>query len=202
MMEREERLNFVFNYLRSKGLIQTQRDLANKMHAGIANISKALKGNKSVLTDRFLRRLNSAFGDIFNEDWLLLGKGEMLSAAAAEINIFGNGNALGAAAKVTSQTTNNFGSCGAENSRADATLNKVLDMLQAAQDRIGEIQTQLTEHNSTSTKMLDMLQAAQDRIGEIQTQLTEHNSTSTKMLDMLQEKDALILRLTNKLLDK
>lgn len=173
MMEREERLNFVFNYLRSKGLIQTQRDLANKMHAGIANISKALKGNKSVLTDRFLRRLNSAFGDIFNEDWLLLGEGEMLSASAdGEVNIFGNGNALGAAANVTNNTT--YGSCGAENSRAEATLNKVLDVLQAAQDRINEIQTQLTEHNATSTKMLDMLQ----------------------------EKDALILRLTDKLLEK
>lgn len=173
MMEREERLNLVFNYLRSRGLIQTQRDLANKMHAGIANISKALKGNKSVLTDRFLRRLNSAFGDIFNENWLLLGKGEMLSASAdGEVNIFGNGNALGAAANVTNNTT--YGSCSAESSRAVATLNKVLDMLQAAQDRINEIQTQLTEHNATSTKMLDMLQ----------------------------EKDALISRLTNKLLDK
>ena len=173
-MERKERLNSAFNYLRNSGLIQTQRDLANKMHAGIANISKALKGDEAILTDRFLRRLSAAFGGVFNQEWLLTGKGEMLSVADGGVNIFGNGNALGAAAKVTSQTTNNFGSCGAENSRADATLNKVLDMLQAAQDRIGEIQTQLTEHNATSTKMLDMLQ----------------------------EKDALILRLTNKLLDK
>lgn len=171
-MERKERLNSAFNYLRSRGLIQTQRDLANKMHAGIANISKALKGNKAVLTDRFLRRLNGAFGNIFNDEWLLTGEGEML--ISGDSLLIGKGDAIGAAAKVTNQTTNNFGTCTAENLRADAILNKVLDMLQAAQERINEIQTQLTEHNATSTKMLDMLQ----------------------------EKDALILRLTNKLLDK
>lgn len=173
-MERKERLNSAFNYLRNSGLIQTQRDLANKMHAGIANISKALKGNKAVLTDRFLRRLNSAFGNIFNDEWLLTGEGEMLCAAADGINIFGNGNALGAAANVTNTTTTNYGTCSAESSRADATLNKVLDMLQGAQDRIGEIQKQLTDHNATSVRLLDLLQ----------------------------ERDALILRLTNKLLDK
>lgn len=172
-MERVKRMNEAFNYLRNKGLIRTQKDLANLMHAAESNISKALKGDEAILTDRFLRRLSAAFGGVFNQEWLLTGKGEMLSASAdGEVNIFGNGNALGAAANVTNNTT--YGSCSAENSRADAKLNKVLDMLQAAQDRINEIQTQLTEHNATSTKMLDMLQ----------------------------EKDALILRLTNNLLDK
>ena len=54
--------------------------------------------------------------------------------------LIGKGDAIGAAAKVTNQTTNNFGTCTAENLRADAILNKVLDMLQAAQERINEIQ--------------------------------------------------------------
>lgn len=171
-MERVKRMNEAFNYLRNKGLIRTQKDLANLMHAAESNISKALKGDEAILTDRFLRRLSAAFGGVFNQEWLLTGEGEML--IDGESFLIGKGDAIGAAAKVTNQTTNNFGSCSAENSRADATLNKVLDMLQAAQDRINEIQTQLTEHNATSTKMLDMLQ----------------------------EKDALILRLTNKLLDK
>ena len=171
-MERVKRINEAFNYLRNKGLIRTQKDLANLMHAAESNISKALKGDEAILTDRFLRRLSAAFGGVFNQEWLLTGEGEML--ISGDSFLIGKGDAIGAAAKVTNQTTNNFGSCSTENLRADAILNKVLDMLQAAQDRIGEIQTQLTEHNATSTKMLDMLQ----------------------------EKDALILRLTNKLLDK
>lgn len=39
-----------------------------------------------------------------------------------------------------------------------------------------------------------MLQAAQDRIGDIQKQLTDHNATSVRLLDLLQEKDGLIAR--------
>lgn len=171
-MERVKRMNEAFNYLRNKGLIRTQKDLANLMHAAESNISKALKGDEAILTDRFLRRLSAAFGGVFNLEWLLTGEGEML--INGESFLIGKGDAIGAAAKVTNQTTNNFGSCSAENSRADATLNKVLDMLQAAQDRIGEIQKQLTDHNATSVRLLDLLQ----------------------------EKDALILRLTNKLLDR
>lgn len=157
-MERVKRINEAFNYLRNKGLIRTQKDLANLMHAAESNISKALKGDEAILTDRFLRRLSAAFGGIFNQEWLLTGEGEMLCAAA----------------NVTNTTTTNYGTCSAESSRADATLNKVLDMLQGAQDRIGEIQKQLTDHNATSVRLLDLLQ----------------------------ERDALILRLTNKLLDK
>ena len=171
-MERVKRMNEAFNYLRNKGLIRTQKDLANLMHAAESNISKALKGDEAILTDRFFRRLSAAFGGVFNQEWLLTGEGEML--ISGESLLIGKGDAIGASAKVTNQTTNNFGACSAENLRADATLNKVLDMLQGAQDRIGEIQKQLTDHNATSVRLLDLLQ----------------------------EKDALILRLTNKLLDK
>ena len=171
-MERVKRINEAFNYLRNNGLIRTQKDLANLMHASESNISKALKGDEAILTDRFLRRLSAAFSGLFNENWLLTGEGEML--ISGDSFLIGKGDAIGAAAKVTNQTTNNFGACSADNSRADATLNKVLDMLQGAQDRIGEIQKQLTDHNATSVRLLDLLQ----------------------------EKDALILRLTNKLLDK
>lgn len=150
----------------------SQKDVANRMGTSSAYINALLNGRKAI-GKKQAAKMENLFG--LSSSWLLTGQGEMLIASAdGGVNIFGNGNALGAAAKVTSQTTNNFGSCSDENSRADATLNKVLDMLQSAQDRINEIQTQLTEHNSTSTKMLDMLQ----------------------------EKDALILRLTNKLLDK
>lgn len=176
-MSRAERFNLLYNTLRDMGLYHTQVEFAEIMKSSKTNVSSALKGDERVLTDRFLKRFYNTFIENLSQyslGWLLTGKGEMLSVADGGVNIFGNGNALGAAAKVTSQTTNNFGSCSAENSRADATLNKVLDMLQSAQERINEIQTQLTEHNATSTKMLDMLQ----------------------------EKDALILRLTNKLLDK
>lgn len=167
-MDGEENINKeLAKFFISIGL--SQKDVANRMGTSSAYINALLNGRKAI-GKKQAAKMENLFG--LSSSWLLTGQGEMLVRDESDINVFGNGNALGASASVTNNTT--YGSCSDENSRAVATLNKVLDMLQSAQDRINEIQTQLTEHNSTSTKMLDMLQ----------------------------EKDALILRLTNKLLDK
>ena len=78
-MDKRERLNLAYNHLKSIGRIHTQKDLAEKMGATPQNVSAALKGSASVLTDRFLIRLNEAFYGMFNLDWLITGIGEMLS---------------------------------------------------------------------------------------------------------------------------
>ena len=90
-MERNERLQKAFEYLRSKGLVHTQKDVASKMGSSESNLSKALKGEDKVLTDRFLKRFNAAFDSVFNIDWLLHGKGNMLSDSASQ-NVNGNNN--------------------------------------------------------------------------------------------------------------
>ena len=78
-MDKRERLNLAYNHLKSIGRIHTQKDLAEKMGATPQNVSAALKGSASVLTDRFLIRLNEAFYGMFNLDWLITGIGDMLS---------------------------------------------------------------------------------------------------------------------------
>lgn len=78
-MEKKDRINKAFSYLKDNGLVHTQRDMAEKMGATAPNVSSALKGTNSVLTDNFLLRFNNAFGGIFNEKWLLKGEGEMLN---------------------------------------------------------------------------------------------------------------------------
>lgn len=77
-MEKVDRLRQVFNYIKSIGLVHTQKDLAERMKASEATVSKALKGEEQILTSSFLRRLNRAFDNIFNSQWLLTGEGEML----------------------------------------------------------------------------------------------------------------------------
>lgn len=84
-MERNERLKEAFDYLRSKGEVHTQADIADRMNASRPNISSAFKGDAKCLTDKFLIRFNKAFRDIFNEEWLLQGKGEMLRPAVVQI---------------------------------------------------------------------------------------------------------------------
>lgn len=77
-MERKERLKEAFEYLRGKGEVHTQADIADKMKASRPNVSSAFSGDAKCLTDKFLIRFNKAFGRIFSDDWLLHGEGEML----------------------------------------------------------------------------------------------------------------------------
>lgn len=78
-MDRKERLQKAINYLRLNGIVSSQVDTANKMGASEATVSNALKGNDKYLTDKFLKRFNGAFGELFNLDWLLDEEGEMLN---------------------------------------------------------------------------------------------------------------------------
>ena len=80
---RAERLNEAFNYLRFKGLVKTQKDLAEAIGATAPNVSSALKGDEKFLTDSFIARFSEAFGEV-SSHWLLTGEGEMLRGNEAE----------------------------------------------------------------------------------------------------------------------
>lgn len=91
---KKDRLRDVFEYLRYNGYVRTQKDLANKMNTSAPNISNAMRGLDSFLTDGFFYRLNATFDNIFNEDWLLYGKGEML-AQPQSTTIMASNNSYG-----------------------------------------------------------------------------------------------------------
>ena len=76
-MKRKERLNEAFEYLRFKGIIKTQTEVAAQMGASRPNVSSALKGDTKVLTDSFIQRFARTFG--LSEEWLLYGTGTMLN---------------------------------------------------------------------------------------------------------------------------
>lgn len=78
-MNKKERFHTAFNYLKDKGLIHTQKELADLMGASASNLSSAMKGVDTVLTDNFLKRFNRAAGSVFRESWLLNGDGSMLN---------------------------------------------------------------------------------------------------------------------------
>ena len=82
-MDKTERFNKAYEFLRYEGVIKTQNDVATAMNAGRSNISLALKGRESVLTDSFLTRFASAFKQI-SLTWLLYEEGQMTTVAAPE----------------------------------------------------------------------------------------------------------------------
>ena len=118
-MERKDRFKEAFEYLKNRGSVHTQRDVALKMDSSEGNISKAFKGDERVLTNRFLRRFNEAYGNIFNLDWLIDGVGDMLVVNNGNI-LIGNGNTnthnhSGGNTtnnRNTTTTTNNYSGCG------------------------------------------------------------------------------------------
>ena len=77
-MDRTERFNKAYEYLRFNGFIKKQEDVAKKMKATRSNVSLALSGNPKVLTNSFLVRFNAAFDYIFSMEWLANGEGSML----------------------------------------------------------------------------------------------------------------------------
>ena len=83
MKNEKSRLEETYDYLRSKGIVHTQNEVADKMKANYRNFNSAFNGDEKYLTPRFLKRFNEAFGNIFNLEWLTEGKGEMLKSEIA-----------------------------------------------------------------------------------------------------------------------
>ena len=77
-MDKKERFNKAFSFLKYEGVIKTQIDVAEKMGSTRANVSSALAGREAVLTDSFLTRFATAFKQI-SLNWLLYGEGPMLT---------------------------------------------------------------------------------------------------------------------------
>lgn len=101
-MTKKERFNNAFQHIRTLGVVRTQRELAALMGASAPNISSALNGVDSVLTDRFLHRFNEACNNIFDINWLLTGEGQMLKPSPTQQssgdnspNVMGNNNMVG-----------------------------------------------------------------------------------------------------------
>lgn len=80
-MDKRERFQKAFGYLLGNGLVKSKADMAEKLEASRASISKAYSGDEDYLTDNLLKRLHLTFPGVFNLEWLLTGEGNMLQAS-------------------------------------------------------------------------------------------------------------------------
>lgn len=76
-MDKKERMNAAFNYLRDHGYLHTQKDMADAIGSTAPNVSRMLKGDPKVLTDNICIRVQRSYGCI-SANWLMHGEGEML----------------------------------------------------------------------------------------------------------------------------
>ena len=77
-MTKVERFNAAYDYLIWRKIIGGQEDVAVTMGSTQPNVSQALKGAPSVLTDKFIRRFCNAY-PLISVDWVLHERGEMLT---------------------------------------------------------------------------------------------------------------------------
>lgn len=131
-MDMKERFNRAFAYLRGEQIIKGQKDLAEKLGATPGNISKALSGDKSALTNNLMKRFCAAFPGMFNLRWLILGEGNMLQSAEMAQETPKN-------VKVDNSTTNEIERLKNENEVLIKTINVMAAELSAIRADIAEL---------------------------------------------------------------
>jgi hypothetical protein len=83
MTTKKDRFNDAYDYLIWRRIVRVQNDVAKAMSSSQANVSMALKGDPRVLTDKFLKRFCAVY-PLFNLDYMLTGRGEMLMSDQAQ----------------------------------------------------------------------------------------------------------------------
>ena len=78
-MGRADRLKEVYEYVRKRFPIHTQYDFAERLKYNRAYISSAMHGNEKNLTDKLFTNICEAFPGVFDLDYLLTGKGSLLT---------------------------------------------------------------------------------------------------------------------------
>lgn len=80
MLERQKRLNEVYEHLHNHFGVHTKGEFADIIKYARAYISSAMNGNEKYLTDKLFTNICEAFPGIFSIDYLLTGCGTLLIA--------------------------------------------------------------------------------------------------------------------------
>lgn len=79
MLERQKRLNEVYEHLHNHCGVHTKSDFADNIKYARSYVSSALNGNEKYLTDKLFANICEAYPRTFNLDYLLNGNGELLT---------------------------------------------------------------------------------------------------------------------------
>ena len=79
MLDREKRLNEIYEHVHRYFNIHTKGEFADYIKYARAYISSAMNGNEKYLTDKLFDSICKAFPGVFDLDYLLTGKGSLLT---------------------------------------------------------------------------------------------------------------------------
>lgn len=87
MIERQKRLIEVYEHLRRYFGIHTKTGFAEALHYGRTSMSAAMNGDEKYLTDSLFKNICEAFPGVFDLDYLLTGKGALLTVDEEVSNV-------------------------------------------------------------------------------------------------------------------
>ena len=79
MLERQKRLNEVYEHLHNHFGVHSKGEFADIIKYARAYISSAMNGNERYLTDKLFTNICEAYPGVFNLDYLLTGNGTLLT---------------------------------------------------------------------------------------------------------------------------
>jgi len=80
MKSNSDILNEMYLYLVANQYIKSQKDLADAIDGNETTISQSLRGDERYATINLIKRINKAFGNIFNTELIQKGDGKMLKS--------------------------------------------------------------------------------------------------------------------------
>lgn len=80
------RFKEAYQYLRNRSVVHTQRDLAELIGAHEGSISRLFRGDDRYTTSSIVSRISAASGILFCEDYILRGKGTLLSDPESSVS--------------------------------------------------------------------------------------------------------------------
>jgi len=78
MKTKQDKLHEAFEFLRSKGVVHTQKEFSEQIGFDKSNLSSAFKGSERYLTDGLFKKICDTYPDFFRIDYFLTGEGSML----------------------------------------------------------------------------------------------------------------------------
>ena len=163
MIGRQKRLHEVYDYLREFCGVHTQTDFAKAIKYSRVYISSAMNGNAKNLTDKLFANICEAFPGTFNLDYLLTGKGTLLTTEE-EVSI----DRLTAPTPAPQQTA-----------PGTPDLSSMVNAIIAANaDTIAALKRELV--------------AKEETIEVLRSEVTAHEHTAATLRSQLDDKDAII----------
>ena len=86
MLERQKRLNEVYEHLHNYFGVHTKGEFADIIKYARAYVSSALNGNEKYLTDKLFTNICEAYPGVFNLNYLLTGNGQLLTIREEVMN--------------------------------------------------------------------------------------------------------------------